>query len=77
MFWGKIKKNNVYPYKPQFYYIKVGFMGVKIIKACFRDVYLIVIRFRIYLRHVWTEKKGSYQHAHSHSLKSALEICFI
>ena len=27
----KIKKNNVYPCKPQFYYIKVGFKGVKII----------------------------------------------
>ena len=25
------KKNNVYPRKPQFYYIKVGFKGVKII----------------------------------------------
>ena len=25
------KKNNVYPSKPQFYYIKVGFKGVKII----------------------------------------------
>ena len=25
------KKNNVYPYKPKFYYIKVGFKGVKII----------------------------------------------
>ena len=25
------KKNNVYPCKPQFYYIKVGFQGVKII----------------------------------------------
>ena len=24
------KKNNVYPCKPQFYYIKVGFKGVKI-----------------------------------------------
>ena len=24
-------KNNVYPYKPQFYYIKEGFKGVKII----------------------------------------------
>ena len=31
------KKNNVYPCKPQFYYIKVGFKGVKIIKVCFRD----------------------------------------
>ena len=25
------KKHNVYPWKPQFYYIKVGFKGVKII----------------------------------------------
>ena len=31
------KKNNVYPCKLQFYYIKVGFKGVKIIQACFRD----------------------------------------
>ena len=31
MFFSKIRKNNVYPYKPQFYYIKVGFNGVKII----------------------------------------------
>ena len=30
-------KNNVYPCKPQFYYIIVGFKGVKIILACFRD----------------------------------------
>ena len=30
-------KNNVYPCKPQFYYIKVGFKGVKIIKAWFRE----------------------------------------
>ena len=31
MFSSKHKKNNVYPCKPQFYYIKVGFKGVKII----------------------------------------------
>ena len=30
MFLSRIKKNNVYPCKPQFYYIKVGFKGVKI-----------------------------------------------
>ena len=36
------KKNNVNPCKPKFYYIKVGFNGVKIIKACFRDVYLYI-----------------------------------
>ena len=38
MFLSKVKKNNVYPRKPQFYYIKVGFKGVKTIQACFRDV---------------------------------------
>ena len=31
------KKNNVYPCKLQFYYIKVGFKGVNIIQECFRD----------------------------------------
>ena len=31
MFLSRNKKNNIYPYKPQFYYIKVGFKGVKII----------------------------------------------
>ena len=31
MFLSRIKKNNVYPCKPQFYYIKVGVTGVKII----------------------------------------------
>ena len=44
MFLSRNKKNNVYPCKPQFYYIKVGFNGVKIIQACFRDVlYRLVI----------------------------------
>ena len=37
MFLSRNKKNNVYPCKPQFYYIKVGFKGVRIIKVCFRD----------------------------------------
>ena len=37
MFLSRNKKNNVYPSKPQFYYIKMGFKGVKIIQACFRD----------------------------------------
>ena len=31
MFLRRNKKNNVYPCKRQFYYIKVGFKGVKII----------------------------------------------
>ena len=37
MFLSRNKKNNVYPSKPQFYYIKVGFKWVSIIYACFRD----------------------------------------
>ena len=37
MFLCTNKKYTVYPCKPQFYYIKVGFKGVKIIQACFRD----------------------------------------
>ena len=31
MFLSRNKTNNVYPCTPQFYYIKVGFKGVKII----------------------------------------------
>ena len=31
MFLNRNMKNNEYPCKPQFYYIKVGFKGVKII----------------------------------------------
>ena len=31
MFLSRNKKNSVYPCKPQFYYIKVGFKGVNII----------------------------------------------
>ena len=31
MFLTRNKKTNVYPCKPQFYYIKVGFKGVKVI----------------------------------------------
>ena len=31
MFLSRNKKNNIYPCKPQFYCIKVGFQGVKII----------------------------------------------
>ena len=37
MFLSRNKKSNAYPCKPQFYYIKVGFKGIKIIKVCFRN----------------------------------------
>ena len=43
MFLSRNNKNNVYPCKPQFYYIKVGFKGVKIIKVCFRDALVVHI----------------------------------
>ena len=36
------KENNAFLCKPQFDYIKVGFKGVKIIKACFRDAPVLV-----------------------------------
>ena len=39
MFLSRNKNDNVYPCKPQFYYIKVGFKGVSIIYACFRDAF--------------------------------------
>ena len=44
MLLSKNKKNNVYPCKPQFDYIKVEFKWVKIIKACFRDDAQSIIR---------------------------------
>ena len=37
MFLSETKKNNLYPCKPQFYYIKVGFKRVKNIYICSPD----------------------------------------
>ena len=39
MFLSRNKKINVYPCKPQYYCINVGFKGVKAMKACFYDGY--------------------------------------
>ena len=36
-FRAKIRKN-VYPGKPQFYYVKVGCKGVFVTRTCFHDV---------------------------------------
>ena len=49
MFLSRIKKNNVYPCKRLFYYLKVGFKGVKIIYMleCFRDVNGVVLILNI------------------------------
>ena len=30
-------ENNVYPYKPQFYYMKVGCKGVLLTRKCYHD----------------------------------------
>ena len=73
MLLSRNKKNNVYPCKPQFYCIKVGFKGVKCIQVCFRDVLLLkfvdsffwhytrdfvmVYKCIILLRH-WSRNKG-------------------
>ena len=35
MFLSRNKKNNVYPCKPQFYYIKVGFRGSELYRYIF------------------------------------------
>ena len=35
MFLSRIKKNNIYPCKLQFYYIKVGFEGSKLYRHLF------------------------------------------
>ena len=39
MFMSRNKKNNEYPCKPQFYYIKVGFKGVKL----YRQVFVMIL----------------------------------
>ena len=38
---SRYKKNNVYPWKPQFYYIKVGFEGSKL----YRHVFVMIFYF--------------------------------
>ena len=43
MFKSKIRKN-VYPCKPQFYYIKVGCKGVFVTQTCFRDGIVFSVR---------------------------------
>ena len=42
MYLSRNKTNNVYPCKPQFYYIKVGFKGVKTIYVRLHDVNILL-----------------------------------
>ena len=41
-FLSEIRKIMYTPVNPQCYYIKVGFKGVKIIQACFRDDFVFI-----------------------------------
>ena len=50
MFLCKNKKYNVYPCKPQFYYIKGGLRGIKIIWVCFRDGVCSVFVYLFYFQ---------------------------
>ena len=52
MFSSKNKKNNVYPFKPQFFYIKVGLRGSKLYRHVF------VMEQEIFLR---MSEKGNFQ----------------
>ena len=58
IFLSKNKKNNVYPCKPQFYHLKAGFKGVKIILVCFRDE---PFKIHVYSFLFFTKKKKTKQ----------------
>ena len=72
MFLSRNKKNNAYPCKPQFYYIKVGFKGVKIIQVCFRDVLFLVVTSE---KETCAPSEDSGHPAHSRSLISIFLVC--
>ena len=60
MFLNRNKKNNVYPCKPQFYYIKVGFKGVKYYRHVFVmhydvDTSAFFFFFFLFFFFFWTE----------------------
>ena len=48
-FWSRNNKNNVYPCKPQFYYIKVGFKGSKLYRYVFVMLNKIQVVFKLFL----------------------------
>ena len=66
------KKNNVYPCKPLFYYIKVGFKRVNIIETCYRDVDCAIPNdvFKAY-----PDTEGPVYPVHMHGLIRAFVIC--
>ena len=42
MFWSKKREKYVYPSKPQFFYIKVGYKGVFITRTCYPDECFVI-----------------------------------
>ena len=52
MFLSRNKKNNVYPCKPQFYYIKVGFKGSKLYGYVYvmGRLRFLIVAFHVYLQ---------------------------
>ena len=47
-FGAKIRKKNVYPYIPQFHYIKVGCKGVFITRTCLHDDVYTELKKKVY-----------------------------
>ena len=86
MFLAEIRKIT-YPCKPQFYYIKMGFKGVKIIQACFRDdifwVSFLNMRLQILFHRKQTGNKSESSHyspvlndqGQGHDLVSRSQLC--
>ena len=75
MFLSRNKKNKVYPCEPKFYYIKVGFKGVKIIYACFHDVtvfYCTVVTAVVRYMYIKSLDKAVFMH----ELKLAMKRAF-
>ena len=62
MFLNRNKKITVYPCKPQFYYIKVGFKGVKTIQACFGDAWANSTSSGILTWTSWSEVRSEVKH---------------
>ena len=70
MFLSKNKKNNVCPCKPQFYYIKVGFKGVKL----YRHVFLMAAGLHINMEEICFSLHTFLEYFQSKVFKTVLEL---
>ena len=69
MFLSRNKKNNEYPIKPQFYYIKVGFKGVKTYNT-YRHVFMTLLTLLVLnFEYVHLTSCSLGKHAYSNILK--------